>query len=85
MTLTLHLPAETESKLRQQAELSGQDLSEFVLQAVSEKLADAEMQTQPASDNDEWTKKLRTFIARHPVVNHFVDDSRDSIYAGRGE
>jgi hypothetical protein len=84
MTLTLNLTPETETRLRQQAELLGQDVSEFVLQAVSEKLADAD-QSRPIDDIDEWTRKLHAVIARHPKVTHFIDDSRESIYAGRGE
>lgn len=39
-----------------------------------------------ATANDaEWGETLRQLINLHPVVAHFVDDSRDSIYAGRGE
>jgi len=86
MTLELQLSSETEAKLRDQAAAAGQDVSAFVLQAVTEKLADTEPRQPIASQNDEeWLKKLRAVIARHPVVTHFVDDSRESIYAGRGE
>lgn len=33
----------------------------------------------------DWAETLQHAINLHPVVTHFVDDSRDSIYAGRGE
>jgi hypothetical protein len=33
----------------------------------------------------EWAETVRQLIELHPVVNHFVDDSRESIYSGRGE
>jgi hypothetical protein len=84
MTLHLTLSPETEAKLRQQAEQSGQDVDAFVLQAIAEKLAEAE-HIPPAANGDKWREKLQKIIAMHPDVTHFVDDSRESIYAGRGE
>lgn len=35
--------------------------------------------------DSEWADTLRQLIDLHPVVSHFVDDSRESIYAGHGE
>jgi predicted DNA-binding antitoxin AbrB/MazE fold protein len=37
------------------------------------------------SSPEEWSKALREWAASHPRVEHFVDDSRESLYAGRGE
>jgi uncharacterized protein (DUF1778 family) len=86
MTLELQLSAEAEAKIRAQAAATGQDTAAFVLEAVSEKIADAESrQPIPTQDDTEWLRKLHAAIARHPVSTHFVDDSRESIYAGRGE
>jgi phenylpyruvate tautomerase PptA (4-oxalocrotonate tautomerase family) len=34
---------------------------------------------------EEWIARMKAWAARHPRVDHFVDDSRESIYAGRGE
>jgi hypothetical protein len=34
---------------------------------------------------EQWIKDLREWAASHPPVTHFVDDSRESIYEGRGE
>jgi hypothetical protein len=86
MTLNLNLSPETEAKVRQLAALSGQDVEAIVLQAVAEKLADADLQpSRPSLNDQEWQEKLQAFISLHPVVTHFVDDSRESIYAGRGE
>jgi hypothetical protein len=39
MTLTLNLPPDLENTVRQQAAKAGQDVGDFVLQAVNEKLA----------------------------------------------
>ena len=34
---------------------------------------------------DEWIKEHTAWVNSHPPVTTFVDDSRESIYAGRGE
>lgn len=39
----------------------------------------------PLRGNSEWQETLLKAISLHPVVEHFVDDSRDSIYADRDE
>jgi hypothetical protein len=86
MTLELKIPSETEAKLRERAAAAGQDLETFVLQAVAEKLTEAESQPiLPSRNGKDWRNKLLACIDLHPVVTHFVDDSRESIYAGRGE
>lgn len=41
MTLTIELPPELEKTLQQHAARSGQDVSDFILQAVKEKIAKA--------------------------------------------
>jgi hypothetical protein len=75
-----------ETKIREHAEVLGEDMEAFIPQAVAEKLADADSQpSRPSLNDQEWQEKLRAFIDLHPVVTHFVDDSRESIYAGRGE
>jgi hypothetical protein len=85
MTLDLHLSSDTEAKIRQCAAASGQDVESFVLQAVTEKLSDAEPRPGVDSASAEWADTIRQLTNLHPVVTHFVDDSRDSIYAGRGQ
>lgn len=42
MTVTIHLPTDLETSLRQHAARSGQEIGEFVLQAVKEKIAKAD-------------------------------------------
>jgi uncharacterized protein (DUF1778 family) len=86
MTLELQLSSEAEAKIREQAAAAGQDIAAFVLQAVTEKLADTESHAvSPTQNDNNWHEQLRALIDLHPVVTHFVDDSRESIYAGRGE
>lgn len=39
-------------------------------------------QTLPA---DKWIEEVRSWAASHRRLDHHVDDSRESTYAGRGE
>jgi hypothetical protein len=40
---------------------------------------------QPKLSGEEWAQAFREWAASHPRTTHFVDDSRESIYEGRGE
>jgi hypothetical protein len=86
MTLTLHLTPETENRLRQWASQAGKNPETVALEALNEKLAEADSQPSHTVGNDaEWTEKLHACIALHPTATNPLDDSRESIYAGRGE
>jgi hypothetical protein len=86
MTLKLNIPSDTEAKLRERAAAAGQDVESYVLQAVAEKLTEAESQSQSSVPNfKDWKKTLLACMDLHPPATHCVDDSRESIYAGRGE
>ena len=85
MTITIDLPPEIESALRSRAEASGQDPATIVRQFVIESLEDEVDRPIPQRSVEEFTKRLQAWIKLHPVLDHAVDDSRESIYAGRGE
>jgi hypothetical protein len=85
MTLTLSFPPETEARLRERAAASGEDVETIVRRAVEEKLALPHVARQAELTHEQWSAALRAWAASHPPVTHFVDDSRESIYAGRGE
>jgi hypothetical protein len=86
MTLELHLPAELEAELRRQAEQRGEDVQSFVLGAVQDRLAGkSEMQTDRVLEGDAWEQEFAAWLASHKPTGRFVDDSRESIYDGRGE
>jgi hypothetical protein len=89
MTLNLQLSPDAEAKLREQAAAAGQDVQTFVLEAVEDRLAaeqqDSDSSARRSGDHRAWLEKLRAWTALHPVVSHFVDDSRESIYGNRGE
>jgi hypothetical protein len=85
MTLMLQLPPEVEAKLSKQAMLTGRTLEAFVLEALEEKLSgasEADESIPAGSRLDEF----REWFASHPSSNAVVlDDSRESIYGGRGQ
>jgi plasmid stability protein len=85
MTLTLSFPPETEAKLRDRAAASGKDVETIVREAVDEKLAAEATTPGPTESAEEWVARFKAWVESHPPVTHFVDDSRESIYAGRGE
>lgn len=90
---TVNLPPAVEQKLKERAATSGQTLEEYLLRlAVREAEAPEPAASGPAiayppgfSSPEERSKAIREWAASHPTVEHFVDDSRESIYAGRGE
>ena len=83
MNLILHLPAPLEAKLREQAKAAGKPLEDVVLEALQEKLIPDEEGRLP---RDKWHARFEAFLALLPRTDAtFVDDSRESIYEGRGE
>ena len=85
MTLTLSFPPETEAKLRERAAASGKDVETIVREAVEEKLASPTGPAPATMTREQWSAELHAWAASHPPVSHFVDDSRESIYADRDE
>lgn len=86
MTLQIHLPSELEAVIRERAIASGIDIETYVLNVMKDDVAE-ELAT-PATrrmSHAEFQARLQRIIERHPVSQHVVDDSRESIYAGRGE
>ena len=84
MNLVLHLETETEIRLKQQADLTGKKPEVLAIEAIEEKLAQRPSSARQISVK-EWIKRFDAWVASHPSRNQFVDDSRESIYEGRGE
>jgi predicted transcriptional regulator len=84
MTLTLSFPPDVEARLRQQAAALGKDVETVVREAVEAKLAEI-VAGIPSIPTDRWQAEFDAWVAGHDPVSHTVDDSRESIYAGRGE
>jgi uncharacterized protein (DUF1778 family) len=87
MNLQLTIPAEDEARLRERAAAAGKPVEEFVLDAVAEKLADSSAPKVAATPlrGKDWQREFDALLAAAPKVAHVVDDSRESIYEGRGE
>ena len=84
MNLILHLPPEIETKLKEQSRSLGKRPEELALEALDEKLSDQE--SLPPLAHDAWLKEFRAFLASLPSRDSVtLDDSRESIYQGRGE
>jgi hypothetical protein len=84
MTLQLHLPLDIELRLREQARRNGQPIEQFVLDAVHEKLRTS----GPAKvlEGEAWLEAFDAFVRSRPRREGIhMDDSRESIYEGRGE
>jgi hypothetical protein len=90
MTITIDLPPETEATLRRFAEAKGTKLENF-LATLAQRWADEngvanEQPTLPAEKTPEQrVAELRAWVASHAHITAVADDSRESIYEGRGE
>lgn len=89
--MTLHIPLsdESEARLRALAEAAGQDVSRLVAEAIEEKLTLLDDEAREATPRprtpEQWVAELRAWAASHPRRDYIADDSRESIYDGRGE
>lgn len=88
MTVTINLPPETEAKLREQADRKGTSLEEF-LSGLAQSWAGANgsvaMKSPDEKPQEQWEQEWRAWAASHKPLPIIADDSRESIYAGRGE
>lgn len=87
--MTLHIPLspEAEAQLRQRAAEAGKDLVEFAREALEERLSLSPRPAAPQSPlpADQRVAELLRWVASHRPLEHDADDSRESIYEGRGE
>lgn len=89
MTLQINLPVAIETALLARAAAEGIDVSTFVTEAVAERLATPEIEaverSHPVRSAQGFAERLQALIDLHPRTGCPVDDSRESIYEGRGE
>lgn len=90
MTIRIQISEAAEARLLERAAAEGRDPADLALQAVEEKFASGSGSSARAScgaSADAWarfTANMHEWTRRIPV-GHEVDDSRESIYEGRGE
>lgn len=87
MTLQIPISPETEAKLREQAAAAGKDLASFVREAVEKLIGEGNGSRHGNGSHSapQWSEEWHAWAASHRKLDHVVDDSRESIYAGRGE
>ena len=84
MNLKIEVPANLELILKERAQQAGVPVELFVLQAVTDRLAESESPVSSVNA-EQFSLWLTQWSDRFPKLEQIVDDSRDSIYAGRGE
>lgn len=89
MSVVVHLPVDTEAKLREKAAMLGQDLAEYVGGLV-ESWAEANGAGPvpapiPDQQGNQWLAAWRSWARIPRPATPLADDSRESIYSGRGE
>ncbi len=85
MSLSVSFPAEVEAVLRQRASALGIDVNTFVREIVFEEVATIPTNRKRQESHIEFMARLDAMIQRHGIRCGNFDDSRESIYAGRGE
>ena len=87
MTLNVDLSPAMERALRLRAAENGEDVESFARRMLMDQLVETELAITlvPARSKEDFMARLQEVIDMHPTVTTFVDDSRESIYAGRGE
>ena len=84
MNLVLQLSPEIEAKLLQQAVLVGKPPEELAMKALEEQLA-VEGPVMEVQTAQQWVADFHRWAERHRRLPREADDSRESIYEGRGE
>lgn len=89
MNLLLHIPPELEALLARQAKSSGKAPEDIALRVLKEQLACEALSTaSPMTEElaaEEWISDVRSWVEGRRKLDREADDSRESIYAGRGE
>lgn len=84
----ISIPPELEARLCERAARTGKDVQTIVLETLQEKLSSSPVNPMTEARNasaEEWITRFEAWVDSHPPWGRFVDDSRESIYAGRGE
>ncbi|HEX4052777.1 MAG TPA: hypothetical protein VHX86_00795 [Tepidisphaeraceae bacterium] len=93
MVLDLHFSPQTEAKLQERAKETGKAVESIVSEAVEEKLAAGSNPSnaveltpqQKARVWSDWVAGMARWASQNLPAGQIVDDSRESIYSGRGE
>lgn len=78
--IQLNLSAEKQAALEQGAAEAGVEISDFVWEAVQERLSDRARRSLAKAPFEVWKKEFDAFTASLTPRNPNFDDSRESIY-----
>jgi hypothetical protein len=84
MSILLNLTPEIEARLRFQSKLLGRPPEELAMKALEDQLA-SDAPAADARTPQQWIADFRHWAESHRQLQQEADDSRDSIYSGRGE
>jgi len=87
MSITIELSKTTEARLREQAVAKGVDITGYASELLERAVSQASPTTSGKGSLEAWDNfvaSMRDWGKKLPA-GHFVDDSRESIYEGRGE
>jgi hypothetical protein len=84
MTLTLHIAADLEARLLEQAEAEGKPPEDLTLEALEARLA-ATDEPSAMLPRSAWEQEFKALLATMPDGNVDADLSRAGLYEGRGE
>lgn len=83
MSIKIDLSPEVEQQLQRYSAREGKSPEQLVQELLNEKFG--VFPVRKKLSREEFAAQLEKIIKLHPQVDHFVDDSRESIYEGRGE
>lgn len=92
MVIRLDLSADAEARLLEEASASGKNPDHVVSELVEGRFAAGRPPHAPAGDAQakreaarDWLMRFDAWVANRPSRGYVADDSRESIYSGRGE
>jgi predicted transcriptional regulator len=94
MSLTIELPAETQKRLQENARAKGVSVKSYVEDLVRNDTDTQSKISQPSRvetpkldelSTERWIAEFEAWTSSHRPLPYLADDSRESIYAGRGE
>ena len=86
MFTPLEIKPETAEMLAAQARCRGLSVDDYLRTLLPS--ANGDLEEQPlyqSATPEEWVRAFREWAASHPTPPAIADDSRESIYQGRGE
>jgi len=86
-TVNIQIPPETEQTLRDRASRFGKPFEVFLQEVIDRAVKYEAMMTPPPPpmSPEQRAAEWRAWVARQPVRPVIADDTRESIYEGRGE